>query len=40
VLICGGHASSKEFRLAKTLAVKTLAKICGLGFQRVQCTAT
>jgi MoxR-like ATPase len=25
--------------LAKTLAVKTLARICGLGFQRVQCTA-
>ena len=25
--------------LAKTLAVKSLARICGLGFQRVQCTA-
>ena len=25
--------------LAKTLAVKALARICGLGFQRVQCTA-
>jgi len=25
--------------LAKTLAVKCLARICGLGFQRVQCTA-
>jgi len=25
--------------LAKTLAVKSLARICGLGFQRIQCTA-
>jgi MoxR-like ATPase len=25
--------------LAKTLAVKSLARLCGLGFQRVQCTA-
>ena len=40
VLICGGHALIEGVPgLAKTLAVKTLAKICGLGFQRVQCTA-
>jgi len=40
VLICGGHAVVEGVPgLAKTLAVKTLARICGLGFQRVQCTA-
>ena len=40
VLICGGHALMEGVPgLAKTLAVKTLARICGLGFQRVQCTA-
>src|SRR5260370_13017752 len=40
VLICGGHALIEGVPgLAKTLAVKTLAKICGLGFQPVQCTA-
>ena len=40
VLICGGHALIEGVPgLAKTLAVKALAKICGLGFQRVQCTA-
>jgi MoxR-like ATPase len=40
VLICGGHALIEGVPgLAKTLAVKTLARICGLGFQRVQCTA-
>src|SRR5258708_13284675 len=40
VLICGGHALIEGVPgLAKTLAVKTLAKICGLRFQRVQCTA-
>src|SRR5258706_16277995 len=40
VLICGGHALIEGVPgLVKTLAVKTLAKICGLGFQRVQCTA-
>src|SRR5207245_9101445 len=37
---CGGHTLIEGVPgLAKTLAVKTLAKICGLGFQRVQCTA-
>jgi MoxR-like ATPase len=40
VVICGGHALLEGVPgLAKTLAVKTLARICGLGFQRVQCTA-
>jgi MoxR-like ATPase len=40
VLICGGHAVMEGVPgLAKTLAVKSLARICGLGFQRVQCTA-
>ena len=40
VLVCGGHAVMEGVPgLAKTLAVKTLARICGLGFQRVQCTA-
>jgi MoxR-like ATPase len=40
VLFCGGHALMEGVPgLAKTLAVKTLARICGLGFQRVQCTA-
>jgi len=40
VLICGGHALIEGVPgLAKTLAVKTMAKICSLGFQRVQCTA-
>jgi MoxR-like ATPase len=40
VLVCGGHALMEGVPgLAKTLAVKTLARICGLGFQRVQCTA-
>ena len=40
VLVCGGHAVIEGVPgLAKTLAVKTLARICGLGFQRVQCTA-
>lgn len=40
VLICGGHALMEGVPgLAKTLAVKTLSRICGLGFQRVQCTA-
>jgi len=40
VLICGGHALLEGVPgLAKTLTVKTLARICGLGFQRVQCTA-
>ncbi len=40
VLVCGGHALMEGVPgLAKTLAVKALARICGLGFQRVQCTA-
>ena len=40
VLVCGGHAVVEGVPgLAKTLAVKCLARICGLGFQRVQCTA-
>jgi MoxR-like ATPase len=40
VVICGGHALVEGVPgLAKTLAVKTLARICGLDFQRVQCTA-
>jgi MoxR-like ATPase len=40
VLLCGGHAVVEGVPgLAKTLTVKALARICGLGFQRVQCTA-
>ncbi len=40
VLLCGGHALVEGAPgLAKTLAVKTVARVCGLGFQRVQCTA-
>ena len=40
VLVCGGHALVEGVPgLAKTLAVKTLARICALDFQRVQCTA-
>jgi MoxR-like ATPase len=40
VLTCGGHAVIEGVPgLAKTLVVKSLARICGLGFQRVQCTA-
>ena len=40
VLVCGGHALLEGVPgLAKTLTVKTLARVCGLGFQRVQCTA-
>jgi MoxR-like ATPase len=40
VLVCGGHAVIEGVPgLAKTLAVKTLARICALNFQRVQCTA-
>lgn len=40
VLVCGGHAVIEGVPgLAKTLAVKSLARICALGFQRVQCTA-
>ena len=40
VLVCGGHALIEGVPgIAKTLAVKTMSRICGLGFQRVQCTA-
>jgi MoxR-like ATPase len=39
VLLCGGHALLEGVPgTAKTLAVKALARICGLQFQRVQCT--
>lgn len=39
VLICNGHAVVEGVPgLAKTLAVKSLARVCGLAFQRVQCT--
>lgn len=40
VLLCNGHVLIEGAPgLAKTLAVKTLARICGLDFQRVQCTS-
>jgi MoxR-like ATPase len=40
LLLCGGHAVIEGVPgLGKTLAVKSLAAICGLSFQRVQCTA-
>ena len=40
VLLCGGHALVEGVPgLAKTLAVKTLARIGQLQFDRVQCTA-
>ena len=40
VLVSNGHAVIEGVPgLAKTLIVKTIARICGLGFQRVQCTA-
>jgi MoxR-like ATPase len=40
VLLCGGHAVIEGVPgLAKTLAVKSLARICALNFGRVQCTA-
>ncbi len=39
VLVCGGHAVIEGVPgLAKTLTVKTLAKVCGLNYRRVQCT--
>ena len=39
VLVCGGHAVIEGVPgLAKTLTVKTLARVCGLEFHRVQCT--
>ncbi len=40
VVLTGGHALVEGFPgLAKTLAVKTLARILQVNFQRVQCTA-
>jgi len=40
VLVCGGHGLMEGVPgVGKTLAVKTIARICGLAFQRVQCTA-
>jgi len=39
VLLCGGHALVDGVPgTAKTLAIKALARICRLEFQRVQCT--
>ena len=39
VLLCGGHALVEGVPgTAKTLAIKALARICVLEFQRVQCT--
>jgi MoxR-like ATPase len=39
VLLCGGHALLEGVPgTAKTLAVKAMAKVCRLDFQRVQCT--
>ena len=39
VLVCGGHAVIEGVPgLAKTLAIKSLARVCGLTFHRVQCT--
>lgn len=39
VIACGGHAVIEGVPgLAKTLAVKSLARVCGLAYQRVQCT--
>ena len=40
VLLCRGHALLEGVPgLAKTLAVKTLSKLLGLSYQRVQCTS-
>ncbi|MBV8821036.1 MAG: MoxR family ATPase [Acidobacteriaceae bacterium] len=39
VLVCGGHGIIEGVPgLAKTLAVKTLSRTCGLRFHRIQCT--
>jgi MoxR-like ATPase len=39
VLACGGHALIEGVPgLGKTLVAKSLARVCGLQFQRVQCT--
>jgi MoxR-like ATPase len=39
VLVCGGHAVIEGVPgLAKTLMVKSFARICGMGFHRIQCT--
>ena len=41
VLACGGHALLEGIPgLAKTLTIKTLSRICGLGFQRVHARRT
>lgn len=38
-LVCGGHALIEGAPgLAKTLIVKSLARVCRLGYKRVQCT--
>ena len=38
-IVCGGHALIEGVPgVAKTLAVRTLARLLGVGFQRVQCT--
>ncbi len=38
VLLCGGHALLEGVPgIAKTLTVKALAHVCGLGFHRIQC---
>ncbi len=38
-LVCGGHALIEGVPgLAKTLIVKSLARVCGLDYHRVQCT--
>ncbi|MGE5327128.1 MAG: AAA family ATPase, partial [Deltaproteobacteria bacterium] len=39
VLLAGGHVLLEGMPgIAKTLAVKTLAQLCRLEFQRIQCT--
>jgi MoxR-like ATPase len=39
VLVCGGHALIEGVPgVGKTLAAKSLARVCGLDFHRVQCT--
>jgi MoxR-like ATPase len=39
VVACGGHALIEGVPgIGKTLAAKSLARVCGLRFQRVQCT--
>ncbi len=39
LLVCGGHALIEGVPgLAKTLAMKSMARLCGFSFRRVQCT--